>query len=352
MELKVIKKESCVQKRVLMRVDFNVEFDPSGKPKEKYKIQAAKESIELVSGSQGAKLALLSHLGRPEGKDEKFSFNNFYREIGSILGKELVFCDDCIGEKIAEVLKNLPEGKVLMLENVRFYKEDMEDSEDFARKLAANFDIFINEAFGASHREHASITGITKILPSFAGLNFEKEVRELSALRDNFGKPAIALIGGAKIETKVPVINFFAEKYENVLAGGKIGIEAQKQGISFPQNVLIPVDYQEGQKDIGPKTIQQFSEVLSQARTIIWNGPMGLFEEKPFDIGTDEVLKAIIKNEGAYKVAGGGETVQVLEEDDLIPKFNFVSTGGGAMLEFLAKGSLPGIDCLYDPEKN
>ncbi len=222
-----IQKAKIEDKRVLMRVDFNVEFDNKGRPAEIYKIRAAKESVDYIL-SKKAKLALISHLGRPVGRDEKFSFSPFVSALSKILGSELVFVDDCVGGKVKNALDSLVASKVLLLENVRFYKEDAGGDKEFAGKLAENFDIFVNEAFGASHRNHASVVGITDFLPSFAGSNLLKEIKALDRIRENFERPAVALIGGAKIETKIPVIKFFAEKYDRVLAGGKIGLEARK----------------------------------------------------------------------------------------------------------------------------
>ncbi len=352
-----IKKAKIKGKRVLMRVDFNVEFDENGRPSETYKIAAAKNTIEYIL-SKKAKLALVSHLGRPaavktmagkpEGWDKKLSFSNFYKALGKVLGRELVFVDDCVGEKVKKALDSLDDGKVLLLENVRFYREDTDGDKKFAGRLAENFDIFVNEAFGVSYNDHASVSKITDFLPSFAGLNFLKEIEELGRIRENFERPAIALIGGAKIETKVPVLKFFAEKYDWVLAGGRVGLEAQKQNIAFPSNVIVPKDYARENLDIGPQTIKEFSEVLKKAKTIIWNGPMGVFEKPPFEKGTMALVEAIIGNKSAFKVAGGGETVQVLEKNNLISKFDFISTGGGAMLEYLAQGTLPGIEALKD----
>lgn len=333
-------------KRVLVRVDFNVEFFKDGKPKEKYKIESAKNTINFLLEKPGIKIALLSHLGRPENREKEFSFRNYYKELGKILGIELVFVEDCIGEEVKTALGGLKIGQVLMLENVRFYKEDTGGDIEFAKKLTENFDVYINEAFGASHRDHSSITKITQILPFFAGFNLQKEVEKLEKVREKFERPALALIGGAKIETKLPVIKFFAEKYNKVLVGGKLGLETEKEKIFFPQNVLTPLDYTGGGMDIGPQTVGRFKREIVGAKTIVWNGPLGKFEEPPYDKGTSEILNEIIKNKNAYKVAGGGETIQVLEEKNLIGEFDFISTGGGAMLEFLAKGTLPGIEAL------
>jgi phosphoglycerate kinase len=345
MNLPNIKNAELEQKRILMRVDFNVEFD-SGWPKEKYKIRSAKETIDFILSKPMVKLALLSHLGRPEEKEGGFSFANFYQAIGEILGKEFIFVNDCIGDGVKTALDNLKKDQVLMLENVRFYEEDALGDMDFAQRLAENYDIYVNEAFGVSHREHTSLTRITEILPSFAGFNVQKEVEQLGKIRKDFQRPAMAIIGGLKIETKLPVIDFFAKNYDYVLLGGRIGLEAKRRSMVFQDNVIIPQDYFGESLDIGPKTIKQFVNYISQAKTIVWNGPLGKFEDERFAKGTNAALESILKNKTAYKVAGGGETAQVLEENNLIQKFDFVSTGGGAMLEFLAKGTLPALEAL------
>lgn len=345
MNLKSIRETNLENKKILVRIDFNVEFE-DGKPKEYHKIKAVADTIDLILSKKGVKVALLSHLGRPEKISPEFSFGNFYEEIGRILGKDIVFVSDCIGKNVKDGLKNLKEDQILMLENVRFYKEDEAGDTAFARKLAENFDVYVNEAFGVSHRSHASTVNIAKIIPSFAGLNLLKEVEELSLLRDNFDKPAVAIIGGAKIGTKVPLIEFFSEKYDCVLVGGKLGLEAEKRGITFKENVFLPVDYLGNGLDVGPKTVKEFAGYVKRAKTIIWNGPLGKFESPEFEAGTLNIMKEIVSNKGARKIAGGGETVQVLEENNLMDNFDFISTGGGAMLEFLVKGTLPALDAL------
>jgi len=348
MNLPDIKKADLENKHVLMRVDFNVEIE-DGKIQEEYRIKSVKETIDFILSKSGVKLALLSHLGRPQGKDEKFSFSKIYQEIGELLEKEIIFVDDCVGEKVKIALDNLGNDQILMLENVRFYKEEEKGDVDFAKKLAENFDIYINESFGVDHRNHASLTKITELLPFFAGLNLQKEVEELGKIQEDFERPAVAIVGGAKIETKLPVIKFFAEKYDWVLVGGKLGLEAEKQNITFPNNVILPEDYKGDGLDIGPRAIRIFDDYIPQANTIVWNGPLGKFEEREFSIGTEKLLEAIRKNRTAHKVAGGGETLQFLEERDALEEFDFVSTGGGAMLEFLVKGTLPALEAL---EKN
>lgn len=335
-----IEKADFRGKRVLVRVDFNVEFDGE-KLEEKYRILAAKPTIDFISCQRGAQIALLSHLGRPAGFDKKFSFENIYKKIGEIIGLELVFVDDCVGGKVAEALVNLKNGQVLMLENVRFYGEEEKGDEKFAEKLAANFDLYVNEAFGVSHRGHASLAKIGGFLPVCFGFNFKKEIEQLEKARDNFERPAVAIIGGAKIETKLPLINFLSKIYDYVLVGGKLGIEAESQKISFAENVILPEDYKDGDLDIGPETAKRFCSLISGAKMIVWNGPMGQFENPLFGEGTKIVLKAISGNKIAYKICGGGETVQFLEQNNAFDAFDFVSTGGGAMLKFLIEGTLP-----------
>ncbi|MFH1979010.1 MAG: phosphoglycerate kinase [Patescibacteria group bacterium] len=346
MTLPDITKENLGNKKVLMRVDFNVEFE-NGNPKEKYKIESVKKTVDFVQSQKGAKLALLSHMGRPNGLGKaEMSFKDLTESIAGVLGKELVFVSDCIGDVVGSSLDALEDGQILLLENPRFYKAEISGEKDFAESLAKNFDVYVNEAFSTSHRNHGSITKIAEILPSFAGVNLLKEVEVLSGLRESFEKPAVAIIGGAKVETKIPVIEFFAKNYDKVLVGGRIGIEIKEKGIVVQNNVVLPEDYAGQGLDIGPKTIKVFSDLLMGAKTIVWNGPLGKFENPEFAKGTDGVLDAINQNETAYKVAGGGETVQLLGEKGFIEKFDFVSTGGGAMLEFLAKGTLSGLEVL------
>jgi len=339
MNLPDIKRADLENKRVLIRVDFNAEII-NGRMGEKHRMVAAKQTVDFILSKPGVRVALLSHLG------EGVSFEKFCGQIGTILKREVIFTNDCIGGKVSEGLGGLKDGQVLMLENVRFYKKEMENDADFAKQLAVNFDIYINEAFGVSHRDHASLIKILDFLPHFAGINLQREVFELEKIRSDFRRPAVAIIGGAKIETKLPVINFFAKEYEYILVGGKIGGEAQERKMIFPENVIIPADYTGGGLDIGEKTIEKFRSFIDSAKTIIWNGPLGKFESPEFARGTEEILDAVVKNKTAYKVVGGGETVQFLEEKGAIEKFNFVSTGGGAMLEFLAKGTLPVLEAL------
>ena len=346
MEIKKIQEADLENKRVLLRVDFNVAVD-KGKVKEKFKIEAAKETLEYLLEKK-CKVALVSHFGRPEGKiNLDFSLKQIENDVENILGKKVFFIDNCISEEIGSELEVLGKNEVMLLENVRFYPGEEKNDADFAQKLSANFEIFINDAFSVSHRDQASVTGITKFLPSFAGLRLQKEIEEMEKIKNNFEKPAVAIIGGAKIETKLPVIKFFEEKYGNVLVGGKIANEALDQKIEFNKKVIFPFDFIDDRLDIGPKTLKQFEEIIKSAKTIVWNGPTGKFEEEKYAVSTNEILKAILESQ-AYVVVGGGETIEILEKNDVLNKISFVSTGGGAMLDYLSGNKMPGIEALKE----
>lgn len=331
-------------KRVLVRADFNVEIK-NGDVMEKFKIAAAKGTLEYLL-ARGAKVALLSHLGRPSGKDDKkFSLLQISDDLERILGIKIKFIDECTGEKVAIGLSSLVSGEVLLLENVRFCEGDEANDPEFAKKLAGNFDIFVNDAFSVCHRDHASVTGVVKILPSYAGFQLQREVETLTKAMENPEKPSVAIIGGAKIETKLPLIEKFQQNYGAILIGGMIANEAIDRKLKFRGDVVLPVDFAVGRLDIGPETIKKFKEIILYAKTIVWNGPMGKFEESPYDTGTKEILRAVLDS-GAYSIMGGGESVQILEESNVMDKISFVSTGGGAMLEFLSGNKMPGIEAL------
>jgi len=331
-------------KKIILRVDFNVAVE-NGKAKEVFKLKACEESLELLLKNKN-KVALMTYFGRPEGKIvPEMSLSQLKDDLENILKRKIIFVDDCIGEKVKNAIDKLGNDEILLLENVRFYPEEEINDENFSRRLAENFDAFVNEVFSQSHRNQSSITGITKFIPSFAGLRLQKEIENLDKVRENPIKPAVAIIGGAKIETKLPLIGAFDKKYDHILVGGKIANEAIDQNFIFSEKVLLPSDFGEGRLDIGPKTIEKFKEIIVTAKNIVWNGPMGKFEEKPHDTGTKEILKAVI-NSGAFTLMGGGESVQILEENDAMDKISFVSTGGGAMLEYLSGKTLPGIEVL------
>ncbi|HRZ95643.1 MAG TPA: phosphoglycerate kinase [Candidatus Moranbacteria bacterium] len=331
-------------KKVLLRVDFNSGIE-GGDAKEAFKIAAAKETVSYLL-EKGAKVALISHLGRPEGKtDPEFSLGQIADDAERIIGIKTKFVDDCIGEKVKIEIGGLSPREMLLLENVRFYPGDETNDEVFAKKLSENFDIFVNDAFSVCHRNQASVTGVAKFLPSFAGLWLQKEVEEMEKVKNNFVCPAVAIVGGAKIETKLPVIKFFEEKYDFVLVGGKIANEAIDQKVNFGGKVVLPFDFVDDRLDVGPKTVEKFKEIIKSAKTIVWNGPMGKFEEEKYSSGTKNIFESIISS-GAHIMVGGGETLEILEKNNAMDRVSFVSTGGGAMLEYLSGGKMPGIEAL------
>ena len=342
-------------KKVLLRVDFNVELNKKQDVQEQFKLEAPRKTLAHILSFPGVRVALLTHFGRPEGKrDETFSLRPVVDDAERALGLPVAFVEDCVGDSVVSALDALPEGGVLLLENVRFYPGEESDDAGFAAQLAAPFDVYVNEAFSVCHRAQASVSSVTTHLPSFAGFRLFEEIRKLEEVRKYPERPAVAVIGGAKIETKLPLIREFERLYDAVLVGGKIANEAIDEGISFSEKVLLPRDFQGGDArlDIGPMTTAMFVEVIRKAKTIVWNGPMGKFEEKPYDAGTDAVLHAMLES-NANIVIGGGESLVIIEKADLMHKIGFVSTGGGAMLEYLSGDTLPGLVALErTAEKN
>lgn len=345
MEIKKIQDADVIDKKVLIRADFNVAII-DGKVQERFKLEACKKSVDYLSEKAGTKIALCSHLGRPDGKvDPEFSLEQVKNELENILKKKIIFVDECTGEKVQEALNGLNSGEILLLENVRFNQGDEKNDPEFSTQLAENFDIFVNDAFSVCHRNQASVTGVAKLLPSYAGLWLQKEIENLNKLIHEPLHPAVAVIGGAKIETKLPLIQKFEKIYDFILVGGKVANEAIDQKIEFTSKVILPIDFADDRLDIGSKTIQRFKEIISASKMVVWNGPMGKFEEPPYDKGTRQILD-IIADSDMYTVIGGGESVQVLEENNLMGSVSFVSTGGGAMLEYLSGNSMPGIEAL------
>ncbi len=346
MIVKKIQETYLENKRVLLRVDFNVAVE-KGKVKEKFKIEAAKETLHYLLEKK-CKVAVISHFGRPEGKpNPEFSLQQIKDDIQKILEAKVFFIKDCLSDEIKNELDVLGENEFLLLENVRFYPGEEANDASFAQKLASDFEIFINDAFSVCHRDQASVTSIAKIIPSYAGFWLQKEIEEMEKIKNNFESPAVAIIGGAKIETKLPVIRFFEEKYDNVLVGGKIANEALDQNMQFSEKVVLPTDFIDERLDIGPETLEKFKNIIKGAKTIVWNGPMGKFEEEKYANSTNEILEEIL-NSQAYVVVGGGETLEVLEKNNALNKVSFVSTGGGAMLEYLSGNRMPGIDLLLE----
>lgn len=385
--MKSIKSISNLQnKKVLVRVDFNVPIGADGvvDGKEDWRIKATLPTIKYLL-KQGAKIILMTHLGRPNGKIvDNLKLGPVQDKLTELLDLSVVKTPDCIGETVKDAVEEMRGGEIVLLENLRFHKEEEENDEKFARELACLGDVYINDAFSASHRAHASISAITKFLPSYAGLLLEKEVKILSGAVNNPKRPATVIIGGAKAETKIPVIEYLLDKFDHILVGGVVanvilkakGIDTGKSllnGINLEEvkklnlgseKLYIPVDVVicNNQKktvtltavgkigdnrilDIATESANLYSEIISESKTIIWNGPMGMFENKNFAFGTKEIAKAIIESKG-YSIIGGGDTIAALSKFGFLDQVDYISTGGGAMLEFLSGKKLPGLEAL------
>jgi phosphoglycerate kinase len=351
--MKYLKDVDFKNKRVLLRTDYNVPLK-NGQILDDFRIRESLPTIEHILKQGKSKIVIISHLGRPEGKpDPQYSLAPVAKKLGELLGKEIVFIKEILSKEGDEVIQSLEGGQVALAENLRFWpQEEAGDSprsggagEKFAIDLCHHFGVFVNDAFSASHRAHASISQIPRFKPSCAGLLMQKEIKELSKALKPSKRPAIAIIGGAKIETKMPVIENMAQNFDAVLVGGKIAVEAQEQKLKFSENVIFPEDYAGVTLDIGPKTAEKYDMAISSASFLVWNGPMGKFEDEKYATGSKTVLDAICKSD-AWKIAGGGETVEFIDKYKKADKFDFISSGGGAMLEFLAGEKLPGIEAL------
>jgi len=381
-------------KRVLVRVDFNVPLDEeTGAITDDSRIRAALPTIRYLT-CRGARVILCSHLGRPKGKVvEKLRLATIAQRLSQILGEPVKYSRDSIGSEVKKSVAELNGGDVLVLENIRFHPEEKQNDASFAQALASLADLYVNDAFGTSHRDHASIVGVTRYLPSAAGLLLEKEIETLSGITESPAHPFAALLGGAKVSDKVGMIENVMGIVDYILIGGgmsatflkaksyEVGlslIEADKLGVAAEliekaskNNVclLLPVDVvvtdeigptAEGKitaieniasdkriVDIGPRTARTFKETLQKCKTVFWNGPMGIYEIPQFAEGTKTLANALA-NLNATTVLGGGSTADVVADMGLTDKMAFVSTGGGASLEFISGKALPGIEALPD----
>src|SRR3989344_327768 len=372
-------------KRVLLRCDLNVPIGQNGSILNDFRIKQSAPTIKYLT-DRGAKVIIISHLGDPGGRIiESLRLDRIKEKLADLLNQPVLKTDDCIGDAVKEMVEKMKEGEVLLLENIRFYKEEEANDEQFAKELASLGDIYINDAFGVCHRKHASVVGIPKYLPSAAGLLLEKEIKVLSRVLENPWRPLAVVIGGVKISTKIKMIEKFIKLADNVLIGGGIAntiLIGKSVMVGFPlpekeilkkinkidltnTKIHLPIDgiialkdkgeefirqgaigvakKEEAVLDIGPETIKIFKKIIQEAKMIVWNGPLGLSEDKRFENGTKEVAEAIVRNYSAFKVAGGGETVEALSKFDAFDKFDHVSTGWGAMLDFLSGEKLPGI---------
>lgn len=378
-------------KRVLTRVDFNVPQDENLTITDDTRIRASLPTIKYII-EKGGKAVLMSHLGRPKGKvNDKYRLEPVAKRLGELLGKEVIYVEDCIGAEAEAAVAGMADGDICLLENVRFYTEEEKNDVEFAGKLAKLGDIYCNDAFGSAHRAHASTEGVAKyVKPAVAGLLMQKELDFLGKALANPERPFIAILGGSKVSSKIGVIQNLLPKVDKLLIGGGMTYTFYKaMGLSIGKSLLepdfvqlasdlmkqggdklvIPVDNMladdfsasantqlverdsipeewEG-VDIGPKTIDRFKLEVSKAKTIVWNGPLGVFEIDAFAKGTTEVAKAV-GSSGAVTIIGGGDSIAALEKAGCIDKMSHVSTGGGASLEFLEGKTLPGVAALTD----
>jgi len=380
-------------KKVLVRVDFNVPL-ADGAVADDTRIRAALPTITYLL-ERGAAIALCSHLGRPKGPEPKQSLRPVARRLGELLGRELPLLPDSVGPAVRDVVGKLRPGEVVLLENVRFHPEEEKNDLAFAKELARGYDLYVNDAFGAAHRAHASTEGVARILPAYAGLLLEKELLALGGLVESPQRPFLAIIGGAKVSTKIDVLRALLARVDALAIGGgmantfllatgcKIGrslaepdrageasailddAKAQGKRVLLPDDVLCaPSGDDDGARratvkkvddvpddqsivDVGPRTIELYATEIRRAKTIFWNGPLGVFEIPTFATGTKRVAELLAAS-GAVTVVGGGESVQAVEELGLADRMTHVSTGGGASLELIEGKTLPGVAAIPD----
>ncbi|MGA4718716.1 phosphoglycerate kinase [Fictibacillus nanhaiensis] len=380
-------------KVVFCRVDFNVPMK-DGNITDETRINAALPTIKYLT-EQGAKVLLASHLGRPKGQVvEELRLTPVAERLSELLGKEVVKTDEAYGEEVEKAVANLEEGGVILLENVRFYPGEEKNDPELAQKFAALADVYVNDAFGAAHRAHASTEGIAKHLPAVSGLLMEKELEVLGKALSNPDRPFTAIIGGAKVKDKIDVIDNLLDKVDNLIIGGGLGYtfikalghdvgkslleedkietargfmeKAKEKGVNFliAEDVLVADDFSKDANtkvvaidsipsdweglDIGTKTIEKYVKVIKESKLVIWNGPMGVFEIDAFANGTRSVANALAEATDTYSVIGGGDSAAAVEKFGLADKMSHISTGGGASLEFMEGKELPGVVALND----
>ncbi len=393
---KALKDFNFKNKKVLVRVDFNVPLD-GDKVTDDTRIEAALPTIKFLM-NEDAKVILMSHLGRPGGKvDEQYRMDPVADKLADLLGKEVFKTDESIGKEVEEAIEKMDDGDVLLLENTRFHPGEKENDPEYAKSLASLADVFVNDAFGAAHRAHASTTGVTEYLPAIAGFLIQRELEALSRATDNPEKPYTAIIGGAKVSDKMDVIKNIIPRADYLLLGGGIantfllakGLEvgdslveedrvelakeimdeAAVKGVEviLPEDVVVAKEFKDDSEykvvDIdgvskgwqildsgGPKTLKKYKEIINKSKTVTWNGPIGVFEMDQFAKGTMELAKAVAESD-AYSVVGGGESAAAIKKAGVKSDISHVSTGGGASLQFFEGKPLPGIEALDDLEE-
>jgi phosphoglycerate kinase len=393
MNKKTIKDIDLKGKRVFCRVDFNVPMS-EGKVTDETRIKAALPTIQYLS-EQGAKVILASHLGRPKGQVvEELRLTPVAKRLSELLGKDVAKTDEAYGETVKAEIEKMSDGDVLLLENVRFYPGETKNDPELAKEFAALADVYVNDAFGAAHRAHASTAGVAEHLPAAAGYLLEKELEVLGKALTTPERPFTAIIGGAKVKDKIGVIDNLLDKVDNLIIGGglaytfvkaqghevgkslleedKIDLakqfmkKAEDKGVKFymPVDVVVADDFSNDANtkvvpieeipsdwealDIGPKTQEQYASVIKDSRLVIWNGPMGVFEIEKFANGTKAVAQALADAADTYSVIGGGDSAAAVEKFNLADKMSHISTGGGASLEFMEGKELPGVSALND----
>ena len=391
-DIKTIDDAEVAGKRVLVRVDFNVPLD-GDTVTDDTRIRAALPTIQkLVDG--GAHVVLMSHLGRPagEGFEEKFSLRPAAARLAELLGRDVAFAADTVGEDARAKVAALADGDVLLLENLRFDKREKKNDPAFCEELAALGDLYVNDAFGTAHRAHASTAGVADFLPSYAGYLMEREVATLTGMLDEPRRPFVAILGGSKVSDKIKVIDALLEKADTLLIGGGmcftfLAAQGKSVGTSLMEadwveragammkkaadrgvSLLLPVDVVCADAfandanlatvsvdeipddmmglDIGPETAELYAEAIGMAKSVFWNGPMGVFEMPSFEAGTRAVAEAVAANEEADTIIGGGDSVAAVNQFDLADKMTFISTGGGASMELVQGEALPGVEAL------
>lgn len=393
MNKKTVKDIDIKGKKVLVRCDFNVPYDENRKITDNRRIVAALPTIKYLI-ENNCKVILCSHLGRPKGEFKpEFSLNIVAEELSRLLGKEVKLAKDVVGEDAKALAANLQEGEVMLLENVRFEAGEEKNDEELSKAFASLAEVYVNDAFGTAHRAHSSTTGVASYLPAVSGFLIEKELNFLGTALENPERPFIAILGGKKVSDKIGVIKALLEKVDVLMIGGAMAYtffksmgyevgnsiceldkldlakelmnEAKEKGVKF----MLPVDTKVGKEfdpntesktvsyteipagwegfDIGEETIKLYSEELKKAKTVVWNGPLGLFEFDQFAVGTNSIAKTLADVD-AVKIIGGGDSAAAVEKAGLAEKFTHISTGGGASLEFLEGKKLPGIEALQD----